>query len=135
MPAKTETGMSPVAVHGATAVAPADARALHEGGVKFVDVRGPELYRAGHVPGAISLPKAMSDGRSEFTQERFSLLIKPEDHVVIYCNGPRCALASLACAEAVKWGYTNVHYFRDGFPGWKAAGYPIELGENTDRLD
>ena len=47
-----------------------------------------------------------------------------DEEVVIYCHGPSCGHSSIACANAVSWGYTKVYYFRDGFPGWKAAGHP-----------
>ena len=28
--------------------------------------------------------------------------------------------------KALTWGYENVYYFADGYPGWEAAGHPIE---------
>ena len=49
-----------------------------------------------------------------------------DEAVVIYCNGEKCMRSSKACAQAVEWGFTNISYFRDGFPAWKAAGYPTE---------
>jgi rhodanese-related sulfurtransferase len=34
-------------------------------------------------------------------------------------------MSTQASAKALFWGYKKVFYFRDGFSGWKAAGYPV----------
>ncbi len=38
-------------------------------------------------------------------------------------------LSSKACVNAVVWGFEQVYYFREGFPGWKAANCPIEVSQ------
>lgn len=40
--------------------------------------------------------------------------------------------SSLAVGKAVEWGYTKVYYFRDGFIGWRAGGYPVETVQRGD---
>ena len=49
-----------------------------------------------------------------------------DEAVVMYCNGHNCMRSSKASAMAVGWGYSKIYYFRDGFPAWKDAGYPVE---------
>ncbi len=121
-----ETGQaddeSPIEVAGAAAVNAEAARALFDRGVPFVDVRGEASWRNGHIPGAVNL-----DLKNGFTVAALSAVVDRDQEVVIYCMGPRCLLSSEASAKAVAWGFTNVYYFRAGFPSWKEAGYAVAV--------
>lgn len=122
VPAESESGLSPREIAGATTVDAEKARELHAEGVPFVDVRTLETYKLGHIPGATLL-----DLKADFTVQKLTMLIGKDQRVVIYCEGPKCLRSSEACAKAVSWGFEKVHYFRDGFPAWRAAGYPVEV--------
>lgn len=113
--------VSPEAVPGTNSVTPADAKKLFDKGAVFVDVRKDKDWDAGRIPGAkhIELKKALS-------AETLGKVVAKDKDVVIYCNGPSCLRSSKAAAMAVGWGYSKVHYFREGFPAWKKAGYPVE---------
>jgi rhodanese-related sulfurtransferase len=108
-------------VPGATTVDAAAAKALFDQGAAFVDLRKNNIYDAGRVPGAIHMPY-----RKAFNQANLEAEVGKDEAVVFYCSGVRCPRSSEACEQALDWGYTSVHYFRDGFPGWQAAGYPVE---------
>jgi rhodanese-related sulfurtransferase len=84
--------------------------------VAIVDVRLPSDYRAGHVPGAINLPK----GRWENVRG----LSKDKLHV-LYCYSQTCHLAAEAAVELLKQGY-RVQEMEGGYATWTAAGYPVE---------
>lgn len=112
---------SPTLLVGATTVDAAAARELFDRGVPFVDVRTIPSWNRGHIPGAVLL-----DYRTDFSEANLLAVIGKEQEAVIYCEGPKCLLSSKACAKAVSWGFDKIHYFRDGFPGWKAAGNPVE---------
>lgn len=114
-------GVSPTEVAGAKTVTAAQAKELFDKGVMFLDVRKGSDWDAGRVPEAEHL-----ELKKVFTADSFGKVAKKGDPVVIYCNGEKCLRSSAACAKAVAWGYTNLYYFRDGFPAWKAAGYPTE---------
>ncbi len=114
--------VSPLEVAGATTVDPAAAKALHDRGVTFVDVRGEDLWKNGHIPGAVNL-----DWKKTFNEAALSKIVAKDQEVVIYCMGPRCLRSSKASAKAVGWGYEKIYYLRDGVPGWKAAGYAVEV--------
>jgi rhodanese-related sulfurtransferase len=87
--------------------------------VVLVDVRPPEEYRAGHIPGAISLPL------SELTDRLNDL---PRDAVVVaYCRGPYCVLAPLAL-EVLRTNGFRARRLEDGFPEWRLAGLPVATG-------
>lgn len=113
--------VSPMTVEGATTVSAAEAKALFDSEALFVDVRKDSDWDAGRIPGAVHL-----DIKGKFTDEALSGEIGKDEKVVIYCNGEKCMRSSKGSQEAVSWGFTNVYYFRDGFPAWKAAGYPVE---------
>jgi len=112
---------SPTEVDGATTVDVATAKALFDRGVPFVDVRGGSYYD-GHVPHAVHL----NWGAGGFTEATLSEVATKDEEIVIYCDGPTCPRSSISCESAVSWGWKKVYYFRDGYPGWEAAGYLSE---------
>ena len=112
---------SPTEIAGATTIDVATAKTLFDKGVTFVDVRG-SSYVFGHVPGAVHFEHyAWSSAEATLTKK-----INKDQEVVFYCGGPSCNRSSEACKAAVSWGFKKVHYFRDGYPGWEAAGYAVE---------
>jgi TolB-like protein/class 3 adenylate cyclase/rhodanese-related sulfurtransferase len=117
-----DENVSPTFLEGATTVDAQRARQLFDEGVAFVDVRGEESWNAGHIPGAVHQPL-----KTGFTEAALLTRFGKDDPFVVYCMGPRCLLSSQACKLAVFWGFKKVHYFRDGFPAWKAAGYEVEI--------
>jgi rhodanese-related sulfurtransferase/DNA-binding transcriptional ArsR family regulator len=91
-----------------------------EGLVTVVDVRPPEEFAAGHLPGALNIPLAE-------LEKRLADLPKNTE-VVAYCRGPYCVLAYDAVARLRKEGY-RARRLQDGFPEWKEAGLPVEAEE------
>jgi rhodanese-related sulfurtransferase len=87
------------------------------GEVVLLDVRPEPEYRAGHIPGAISIPL-------EELETRLAAL-PPGREVVAYCRGPYCMLSVDAVSELRARGYSAVR-LQDGFPEWKAAGLPVQ---------
>ncbi|MCW5700807.1 MAG: rhodanese-like domain-containing protein [Rhodospirillales bacterium] len=111
---------SPASVDGAVTVDTAKAKALHDAGAVFFDVRSQRMWDAGRIPGAVFLPI------EQFTKDAVAAEAGPGDDVVIYCQGLKCPRSAEAAVLAVSWGYGKVHYYREGYPGWKQAGYEIE---------
>ncbi len=111
----------PETVDGATTIDVAEATRLFENEVTFIDVRKDKDWEAGRVPEAYHL-----DVKKNFTEESLAKVVKKDETVVLYCNGIKCLRSSLAAKKAVAWGYTDVKYFRTGFPAWKGAGNPVE---------
>ena len=112
---------SPTDVECVTTVDVATAKTLFDRGVPFVDVRNDRYYGAGHISGAAHLRVSTA-----FSKSALADVASKNQEVVIYCDGPRCPASSEACEMAVSWGWQKVYYFRDGYPGWKTAGYPTE---------
>ena len=112
---------SPLSVDGAETVTTEQARALFDQEVAFVDVRKDTDWDAGRIPGAIHL-----DIKGAYTEDSLAAEVQKDETVVIYCNGSSCLRSSDASRMAIGWGFSNVKYYRDGFPAWKAAGNPVE---------
>lgn len=93
---------------------------VRQGLVTVLDVRPPEEYAAGHVPGAVNIPL------SEL--ERHLQKLDPNQEVVAYCRGPHCILAFDAVARLRENGL-KARRLQDGFPEWKQAGLPVESVE------
>jgi adenylate cyclase len=121
-----EGEVSPTEIPGATTVDAATAKTMFDRGVPFVDVRADSDRSLGHIPGDIHLN--LDDA---FGKESLGAVVGKDQEVVIYCMGPRCLRSSQACAKALSWGFTQVFYFREGFPAWKAAGHPFEVQKDA----
>ncbi len=96
-----------------------EALALIESGKspRFVDVRTPQEFASGHVPGAINIPR-------DQLASRLAELEDARDRLVVYCErGPRAAAAAATLANA---GFTGVRHLKGDMSGWRAAGFPIE---------
>ena len=96
--------------------------ALSRGADDFVllDVRSPDLFEAGHVPGAISLPHARIVERN--------LTRWPKDTLfVVYCAGPHCNGANKAAVRLAKLG-RPVKEMIGGVTGWIDEGFELVTG-------
>ncbi len=90
---------------------------LSDGNVVVLDVRPEEEYRAGHIPGALSVPVDALEA---------VLQTLPRDREIIaYCRGPYCVFSDEAVALLRSRGY-RAHRLRQGLPDWRAAGMPVE---------
>jgi rhodanese-related sulfurtransferase len=84
--------------------------------VVLVDMRKPAEYRAGHLPGAISLPMA--------ELERRYREIPKAARVVLYCQYPLEEMGSVYSFLS-SLGYRNLVVLEDGFDGWFKSQYPV----------
>jgi rhodanese-related sulfurtransferase/DNA-binding transcriptional ArsR family regulator len=85
--------------------------------VVILDTRPAHEFAAGHITGALSVPV-------EELQERLRSLPKSKEYVA-YCRGPYCVYADRA-VEMLRANGRRARRLRDGFPEWKAAGFPVE---------
>ena len=115
------TESSPLQVDGATTIDTTKARSMFEQEAVFVDVRKDSDFEAGRIPGAVHI-----ELKKRFNEQSLSEEVQKDEAVVFYCNGHSCMRSSDATRLAVGWGFSKVHYYRDGFPAWKAAGNPVE---------
>lgn len=87
-----------------------------KGLVTVLDVRPPQEFAAGHVPGAVNIPVHELERRlAELPRRR---------EVVAYCRGPFCLMSDEAVKLLRSRGYRARKTF-DGVSEWQAAGLPL----------
>jgi rhodanese-related sulfurtransferase len=113
-------------------------------GAPFVDVRTPEEFADGHVPGSINVPVSLAQGTGMAPNADFvkvmSAVFEKAAPIVVSCKaGGRSARAAALLEQA---GFTSVSDMSVGFegrkdpfgralPGWRQEGRDIE----TDATD
>lgn len=87
-------------------------------GFVVLDVRGPEAFSSGHVPGAVNLPHRRITSRAleEYDEELFG----------VYCAGPHCNGADRAALRIAECG-KRVKKMIGGITGWKDEGLPLTV--------
>ncbi len=86
--------------------------------IVILDVRDKDLYEAGHLPGAISLPRAAIELDID------EIVPDQDTKVVTYCGGE--TRGSLSAHTLQIMGYENASVLTGGFRGWKSAELPVE---------
>ena len=85
----------------------------------LLDVRGPALYVAGHVPGAINLPHGKIIASK--------LAAWPADTLfVTYCAGPHCNGATRGAIRLAQLG-RPVKIMIGGVTGWLDEGFELAV--------
>ena len=84
--------------------------------VVLVDMRKPAEYKAGHLPGAISLPMV--------ELERRYREIPKGPRVILYCGCPLEEMGSVHTFLS-SLGWRNHVVLEDGFDGWYRRQFPI----------
>ena len=101
-------------------VDPAVVREQASNGAVMIDVREPEEWSAGHIPGAKHVPKSYLESRIE------GAVPDRDAHVILYCaSGNRSAWAARTLTEDL--GYESVESMTGGFTLWKDRGYEVEV--------
>lgn len=85
--------------------------------VVILDTRPAHEYRAGHIAGALSVPV-------DELKQRLRKFPKNREYVA-YCRGPYCVYADRA-VELLTASGRRARRLKEGFPEWKAAGFPVE---------
>jgi rhodanese-related sulfurtransferase len=89
------------------------------GDAVVLDVRPEAEFRAGHIPGARSIPfRELADRLNE---------IPPGREVIVYCRGPYCAMAHEAVRLLLQQGF-RARRTEDGLPEWRDLGWPVLTG-------
>jgi rhodanese-related sulfurtransferase len=98
-------------------ISPQDAAsALKRGDALLIDVRDPDEWQGGHIPGA----KNFSRGTVELEIEEAAPDLSTP--IITHCGGG--GRSALAAESLRRMGYKNVKSMAGGFKAWKAAGLP-----------
>jgi rhodanese-related sulfurtransferase len=94
-----------------------DAMRSGDPGFVLVDVRAPNLFAQGHLPGAVNIPhRTMTEERmAEFPQGTL---------FVVYCAGPHCNGANKGAVRLARLG-RPVKEMIGGITGWQDDGHEL----------
>jgi ArsR family transcriptional regulator len=94
-------------------------RKSRAGEVTVLDLRPPDEFALGHLPGAVNIPlRELETRMAEFDAGQ---------EIVAYCRGPYCVLSYEAVAALRARGF-KARRLEDGLPEWRAAGLPVVTG-------
>lgn len=89
-------------------------RGLADGSIHLIDVREPNEFAAGHIPGAVLHPLSAFDPSSLPTDKR----------IVFSCAAGVRSLRAIEFAQAA--GRDVREHYKGGYKDWVAAGEPVE---------
>jgi hydroxyacylglutathione hydrolase len=96
-----------------------DARSLdsrrRKRSLQVVDVRSPEEWSAGHLPGAVHIPLAALPDRIDE--------VDPDEQVVVHCQGG--GRSAIAASFMLAHGVGSVANLDGGLDAWIASGLPV----------
>ncbi len=122
---------TPQAIPGGKMVNAVQAKALFDKGAVFVDSRVAAEYAEKHIKGAISvvykeIHKKVAKLDPKDSVDMSKLPADKSKALVFYCNGSPCWRGYKGADAAIKAGYKQVNWFRDGLPAWESKGFPTE---------
>jgi rhodanese-related sulfurtransferase len=85
-----------------------------------IDVREYEEYAAGHLPGAINIPRGILEFKIGMVPE----CARRDGALLIYCR--TSGRAALSAVQLQKIGYTNIISMLGGYEAWAKEGRPSE---------
>jgi molybdopterin/thiamine biosynthesis adenylyltransferase/rhodanese-related sulfurtransferase len=107
-------------------VDPSEVKSHLGNGVVLVDVRESEEWDAGHIPGAVHVPRGYLESRID------AAVGDRSQRVVLYCaSGQRSALAAHTLQNLL--GYDDVASMTGGITLWKDRGYDVEVPQSLTR--
>ena len=117
-PAQAQAAQKAVSQDPKLAITTAEVMAILAGpeaaNYQLVDSRPDVKFQEGHVPGAISVPKATLEQNLDKLDKNKTL--------IFYCGGLHCELSPASAAIAQKNGFTKVKVWYEGEPAWSKAG-------------
>lgn len=90
-------------------------------GLQVVDVRSPEEWSNGHLPGALHIPLAQLPDRAG--------ALDPSGPIVLQCKGG--GRSSIATSFLQSQGISNVSNLTGGFDAWVEQGFEVESGRSA----
>jgi rhodanese-related sulfurtransferase len=91
----------------------------------FIDARGDDLFKQGHIKGAKNLPWHDVD-------DYFMALakdLKPTDRIITYCDGETCNLSHDLALFLIDLGFLNTKVLVNGWTLWIDNNLPVEKEE------
>ncbi|MBF0296447.1 MAG: rhodanese-like domain-containing protein [Magnetococcales bacterium] len=122
--------VQPAEVAGAVTIQVEDfvrlAPEINAGKILIVDMRTPDWYAQGTLPGAINIP--YTDLTGPETTARATMQRLEGKEVIGFCNGWWCSQSPTALKVMVQMKFPGkLYYFRGGSQDWHDAGLPFSI--------
>jgi glyoxylase-like metal-dependent hydrolase (beta-lactamase superfamily II)/rhodanese-related sulfurtransferase len=91
-----------------------------EPGVHILDLREADAFAAGHIPGAVHLPRGQLELRID------SMFPDPTVRILAYCEFGK--ISTIAAGTLHTMGFLGAIALDGGIGAWKQAGHPLEAG-------
>jgi phage shock protein E len=90
----------------------------------IIDVRAPEAYQRGHLPGAVNIPRDQLMGSID--------QIPTDRPIVTYCNMHQPGDSSSEnAAEMLREAGLHARALEGGYPAWEEYGFTIDMTVHT----
>ena len=94
-------------------------------GWHVIDVREPDEFAQGRIPGARNFPRGFLEVRADLVHpKRDSFLEDRKRPMILYCGGGH--RSALAVRTLLEMGFTRVVSLRGGWTSWIEARLPVE---------
>lgn len=90
------------------------------GYIVVIDTRGPQAAKAGHIQGAVAIP------RDQVIKQREQFPLDRKAYLVFYASGTDMDRLNKVTKQVAAWGYQNVLILDGGYQGWLKARGPIQ---------
>ncbi len=91
----------------------------------FLDVREPDEFAAGRIPGARNVPRGFLEVKADLAHPKRDPWLEDRSRpLVIYCGGGN--RSALAAQTLQQMGFERVVSMAGGWSAWKGRGYPVE---------
>ena len=100
-------------------ISPSEAAALAAKGARIVDIREPQEWASGVIPGAARAPLSVL--------QSVDIGAQPQQTLIFHCKGGARTRANDAALRAKAEGH-DVYLMQGGIDGWRAAGLPVAQG-------
>jgi len=117
---------------GTTLVDAKKVQELQAAGATIVDTRKASEFGEGSIKGAISVPydpeKSAKEPGFDPKMDKFDMskLADKAAKIVVFCNAGSCWKSYKSAKVLSDAGYTNIFWYREGVPDWKARKLPME---------
>jgi rhodanese-related sulfurtransferase len=94
-------------------------------GWDFVDVREPDEFAAGHIPGARNFPRGFLEVRADLEHPKRDPWLEDRGRkMILYCGGGH--RSALAGKSLQKMGFLRILSLARGWTGWVDLDLPVE---------
>ena len=91
-------------------------------GTLLLDARAATAYRAGHIPGALSLPL----GEFAAVYPALAPRLREAEMLLVYCSGPSCNDSPDLAGRLWNQELKNILLYKGGMEDWSGRGYAVE---------